>query len=274
MLPYYHASGHNFYAKSLHLYLQRMLALEDTMNPEEQNKFFEQGYCTIRRSRKFRSGIWPDLTIEQILIRAMKSAGELTYGRGTDESNVTKWITTTLALIDVCTAVEEFCGVSYSSGDQHQSLEHSQISRFAGSSELMRQFFATYHPFPVTGDIRSIYSGIVGDPPIINCHKALEVGTESLKSIIGKTFGDVKFERKRRVLPLSAVTSSVKIDGRTVPIKPLLILQRITLNIRQSSDIKKYLHTEMAPSPLSLFSENGMLKTVKAAHFTAGAFEP
>ena len=39
MLPYFHASGHNLYAKSSHLYLQDMNNLENIMDVMEYDKF-------------------------------------------------------------------------------------------------------------------------------------------------------------------------------------------------------------------------------------------
>ncbi|KAJ8684887.1 hypothetical protein QAD02_020680 [Eretmocerus hayati] len=70
---------------------------------------------------------------------------------------------------------------------------------------------------------------------------------------------------KRKVLPLSAVTSSVKIDDQIQPIDPLLIFQRTTLNMRQSNDMREYLKIKMATFPVSLFDGNGMLKMKKSA---------
>lgn len=69
MLPYFHESGHFFYAKSAHLYLQNMLRLEKKMTTDEYEKFTIKGYFTIRRSDKFWSGISSDMTIEQTLMR-------------------------------------------------------------------------------------------------------------------------------------------------------------------------------------------------------------
>ena len=49
---------------------------------EEYRQLTTEGYFTIRRSDRFWSGIWSDLTIEQVLMRSMKTSGGLTRGQG------------------------------------------------------------------------------------------------------------------------------------------------------------------------------------------------
>ena len=63
------------------------------------------------------------------------------------------------------------------------------------------------------------------------------------------------------------MTSSIKIRGDVVTINPLLIFQRISLNLKNQEDMKKYLQYELAPFPLSLFDENGMRKTSKSSFY-------
>ena len=45
------------------------------------NEMFSQGFHTVRRSNRYWAGLWTDLTIEQTLMRAVKSRGGLTRGR-------------------------------------------------------------------------------------------------------------------------------------------------------------------------------------------------
>lgn len=73
MIPYFHASRHFLYAKSAHLYLQYMLQLETTMSNIEYERFVMGNFFTVRRSCKFWSGVWSDMTIEQVLMRSMHS---------------------------------------------------------------------------------------------------------------------------------------------------------------------------------------------------------
>lgn len=98
MIPFFHASGHTLYAKCAHLYLQHMLQLKDSMNELEYERFTAEGFFTIRRSDKFWSGIWSDMTIEQVLMRLMKTQGGLTHGRGFSESVLANFILTMIIL--------------------------------------------------------------------------------------------------------------------------------------------------------------------------------
>jgi hypothetical protein len=128
MLPCFHASGHFPYAKSAHLYLQDMFGIKECITPKEYEEYVQKGYFTIRRSEKFWSGIWSDMTIEQTLMRSMKSSGGLTdsmkssggltHGRGMTDSMLTKWVLGMPTTLRITEKIEEYCVVAYSSGSQ------------------------------------------------------------------------------------------------------------------------------------------------------------
>lgn len=61
------------YAKCAHLYLQNMLKLNKKIDSTEYSLFTTDGFFTIRRSDKFWSGVWTDMTVEQVLMCLMKS---------------------------------------------------------------------------------------------------------------------------------------------------------------------------------------------------------
>ena len=79
MLPYFAASGHRLYLKSVHLYLQKMRELP-RKHPEVY-QHFKEGLHVIRRSAHCWSGLSPDLVIEQCLMSSVKMTGGLTRGR-------------------------------------------------------------------------------------------------------------------------------------------------------------------------------------------------
>ena len=197
MLPYFHASGHNLYAKSAHLYLQDMYNLENIMDVIEFDKFSRLGYFTIRRVDKYRSGTWSDMIIEQMLMRPMKVNGGLTHGRGITDSTLCKWVLSTIVLIQVTDTVEKFCNITYATSDQHVDASNSRIKRDLKDFNKLTEFFQNHNPFPVTHNIISISSGIVGGDKI-NCHKAYEVGLQCLKKIVGGDFGSIKLKKKTR----------------------------------------------------------------------------
>lgn len=159
MLPYFHASGHFLYAKSAHLYLQDMFQLEKIMDIFEYEQFTNQGVFTIRRSEKFLSGIWLDMTIEQVLmkaIKAIKSIGGLTHGRGLTESVITKWVLTMVLLVEVYNEMKSFCNISYATSEQHVDTRDTRVSRDALDLQKIIESFKKHDPFPVSENIMSI----------------------------------------------------------------------------------------------------------------------
>ena len=72
-LPIFAAAGHHNYTKSAYFYVQSMLGLKEN-NPEVY-KNISEGYFVIRRSDKTWAGLFPDLMIEQVLMRALKTKG-------------------------------------------------------------------------------------------------------------------------------------------------------------------------------------------------------
>ena len=85
MIPYLPASGHKLYTKCIHVYLQQMDKLHET-HPERPS---DQGLHVVRRSDRFWAGLSPDLVIEQVLMRSMKTSGGLTRRRGMTETQLT-----------------------------------------------------------------------------------------------------------------------------------------------------------------------------------------
>ena len=71
-------------------YLQEMLNLANIMAPNEYDMFTSRGFFTVRRSDKYWCGIWTDMTIEQVLMRSLKTSGGLTCERGISLSTIAK----------------------------------------------------------------------------------------------------------------------------------------------------------------------------------------
>ena len=102
MLNLFAATGHINYARSARLYLQSMKSL-NVDHPWLYNQFCKTGYHCIRRSDRYWAGLWPDLVIEQHMMRAIKSSGGLTRGRGMAETTRNLWIST----LHECGAIHE-----------------------------------------------------------------------------------------------------------------------------------------------------------------------
>jgi len=207
------------------------------------------------------------MTIEQTLMRMMKTRGGVTRGRGYTDSVLAKFTLGMPVMHSVSEAIERFTGVLSSSTEQHVDLRPSRISKDNKDSEKLRKWLSEHPPFPDLDKIVSLGTGIVGGADI-NCHNALEVGTAGMKDIVGKTFAELSFSRKKRVMPLSTVSSSIKINDIVVPIDPALLYQRISFVKESQDDLRKYLEYELAPYPLSLFDEYGMRKSSKSTLYS------
>lgn len=238
MLPYFHAGGHFLYAKSAHLYLQDMIKLEETMD-EQTFENFKNGFFTVKRTEKFNSGTWPDMVIEQSLMKSMKIEGGVSRGRSTQESVLCKWVYGMYATNTICEEIERFCKISFDSVDQHVDARDSRIKRDNTDVNKLVDWFTLHNPFPNTNQLVSLLSGIVGNDQI-NCHRAHEIGLQSMVKITGLNFNEIKLKRVDKVLPLSAVNKSVKINDCKVSVDPLLLFQRITVSKKFESNLQEY----------------------------------
>ena len=263
MLPYFHAAGHFLYAKSSHLYLQDMLAIEESMDQLTFQRFTD-GFFTVRRSNKFNSGTWTDMIIEQTLMKSMKMEGGLSRGRSTQESVLCKWVYGMHSMNAICDELEKFNGISLDTGEQHVDARDSRIKRDDEDVLKLLEWFKHHNPFPAMKQIVSLATGIIGHDGI-NCHNARNIGLQSMNNIIGQTFDKIKLKRSNKVLSLLCVNSSVKVHDCKVAIDPLLLFQRISVFKKFDEHLSDYLHYELSPYPTSLFDNCGMRKTQKSA---------
>ena len=155
-------------------------------------------FFTIWRSDRFWSGVWSDMTIEQVLMCAMKVSGGLTQGRGITESTLAKWVCALPLCTPLCTAVEEFAGSHTESSEQHskasdhQDLRPAQQARDQADLEQFIQWLEPHPPFSghYGGELVSLSTGVTGDSSV-TCHNAKEVGQQLQKQMVGKSFADV-----------------------------------------------------------------------------------
>lgn len=267
MLPFFHSAGHFLYAKSARLYIQDMSNLQSRMDPREFSQF-TKGDFTVRRSDKFWSGLWTDLSIEQVLMRSMKSQGGLTHGRGISTGVLSRWTGGMVYMLNICGELERFWNVSCITTEQHVDMRPTQIKRDTADLEKLKIWFDAHPPFPHTDKLLSLSSGTVGGPTI-NCHLARERGIEGVKEITNNTFGEVTFKRKNKVLTLASVSSSVKVDKKRVDVDPLTIFQRMCITKQSDKELEEHFKFELAPYPMSLFNEDGMCKGTKSTLYAA-----
>ena len=115
MLPYFSASGHYHYQKSVYLYLQTMSQIH--MTHPGLHKHFMNGLHVIRRSDRFWTGLSPDLVIEQVL------------------------------MAEVNRAMQDFTGTKYQTRDQHKNTAQARITRDHLDGLKILQYLLERDPF-------------------------------------------------------------------------------------------------------------------------------
>ena len=121
MLPFMAASGHNLYTKSARINVQRMCKLQ-VEHPDVYQRF-EGGYHVVRRSDPLLAGLSVYLSIEQVLMRSMKTSGGLTRYRGITEQQHFKQLPAMPAFAKVNNVMQELTGVNYyNTGEQNNDM--------------------------------------------------------------------------------------------------------------------------------------------------------
>lgn len=261
MLPIFHASGHFNYAKSAHVYLQDSLELLNTLH-QENDLFVNCGYFTIRRTEKFWSGVWSDMTIEQVLMRSLKSIGGLTGGRGITATTIATWINSMPTCSRVCEAMEEFAGVRSLSSEQHVELRDARQKRNSKDLQTFISWIEEHNPFSKSPELSSLSTGVIGDETV-NCDKAFEIGAISIKAIENKTFKEIHMKRKFAVKSLASITKSVKINNDMVCVNPNTLLHRMVCTVRSDERLEEIFQFELCAYPPSLFDESGLMRKGK-----------
>jgi hypothetical protein len=177
MIDLFAAAGHRNYAKSARLHLQQMLELETTY-PWVYTNLSEHGYHTVRRSDRFWAGLWTDLVIEQFLMRALKSKGGLTRGRGVTESVRLLWVKTMHRCTSVHNSMSDLTGLHHKTSEQHTELGQSRKMRDNEDLQKIIDWFSYRNPFSMEDlSLRSLSTGLTAtDEDCVNCDDADSVG--------------------------------------------------------------------------------------------------
>ena len=146
MLNLFAATGHRNYATSARLYIQIMKQLPES-HPWLYKKLAAQRYFMIRRSKRFWAGLWPDLVIEQELMRSLKSRGGLTRGKGFTSNVRMLWVCMMHFCSSVHNSMTSLTNHFHATSDQHQELGESRIARdYIGLNKII-DFFTAHNPF-------------------------------------------------------------------------------------------------------------------------------
>ncbi|GBN33760.1 hypothetical protein AVEN_212369-1 [Araneus ventricosus] len=124
MIPYFHAQDIFLNAKSGQLFVQDMENLGNTMDADTLKNFTED-FFTVRQSEKSFSRTSSEIEIEQLLMKSSKMQGGFGHGRSTKESVLNKFVVGLLSASNISEGLENFCGLSFVSGEQHVNVQES-----------------------------------------------------------------------------------------------------------------------------------------------------
>ena len=256
MLPFFAASGHNLYAKSAHLYLQKMDDLPKS-HPDIHNSF-QSGYHVVRQSNRYWAGLSTDLFIEQVLMRSLKTTGGLTQGRGMTELLRSIWLLSMPACAEINFAMQELTDVKYITSEQHIDNTKARQQRDIKDTNGILAFLIQYNPFSSDPSLHSIVSGVAAGERV-DVYRAKDVGKKIIGSLIGKSVHDTTFKRKLQAVTLASKTG-ITSQENTFQIDPQLLFQRLLFmaldEIFQDPDaLFKY---ELCNHPPALFDDSGL----------------
>lgn len=210
MLPYFAAAGHTHYLKSCYLYLIDMMNLS-TDHPDI-SEAFSQGLHVVRRTDRYWAGLSTDLIIEQVLMRALKTSGGLTRGRGMTDNQRSLWVLSMPACSEMNAAVQELTGVYYATSDQHKDVGTTRNSKDSTDTRTIIKFLSERNPFDeAVQDLRNIETGVFAELNV-NIDKAKDVGSSVLKDMKDKNVDVYTFRRADQVVRMN-VKSTLKVDN-------------------------------------------------------------
>ena len=259
MIPVLHAGGHTAYAKSSRLHLQHMKELPNIMDETTYNKYTTYGYWTLRRSHMFWSGIFTDQTIEQVLMRMLKTHGGLAHGRGITSSTQSRMVNVLSQTVRVCETLENFCGVHTHTSDQHKDMRTTATARDGQHFLMFKDFMSQHSPFAYIGvnhnRLVSITTGAVA-PQQANADSAFEVGNDAAARLTGLNYADATLRRNDKVTSIGA--------GKMVEIDPTILFMRVTCVIENHADLQNYMKHEFSKFPPALFDKGMLRKNAKS----------
>ena len=225
MLPFMAASGHNLYTKSLNMYLSDMQELKES-HPDVHNAFM-RGFHVVRRSDRFWGGLSTDLTIEQCLMRSLKTTGGPTRGHGMSEDHRTTWLLSMPACAGINSAMQDFTGQVNKSSDQHGDMSASRLRQDEVDIRSMTCYLETQNPFQPCASLKNVVTGFVADPSV-NVQKAAEVGQNILKDMVGKTIRNHSFKRSLQAVTMASTQkNALKTDNDFIAVDRKLLFRRL-----------------------------------------------
>ena len=197
------------------------------------------------------------------MMRAIKTNGGLTRGRGVSETTRQLWLGSVHRCADIHNAMTELTGASRKTIEQHVQLTSSRITRDNKDLETMKKWFDLHIPFNQhEPNLKSLSSGLIADAKI-NCDDAESVGETIQSKLDNMVTEDISIKRKDKVKTFESLLPTTKISDSNVHINPLILFTRLTAFMNSEDNIGVNFHYELTPEPTDLFKDGMMRKPGK-----------
>ena len=258
MLPYFAATGHNNYTKSLYWFIQEMQGLKSNILDE-----FLKGLFVVRRTDQFWSAASPDLCIEQTLMASLKGSSGLTRGRSLSEINRLVWVLSRPFVLTIDSKLREMAKVRFRSSEQHIAIKTSlpsRLKKYEEDVESLVQFCKSRHLLTFDSltntdkRLRNVSNGLIA-PKFVNITSVKACGEKILAGMSKKSLSTITMKKNNQAKQTPVAAAALdKCLGASIDSD--LLFQRL---ISVPTDVPDLMKFELAHFPMSLFTDNGYL---------------
>ena len=189
-------------------------------HPWLYQKLAVEEHHIIKRTDNFWAGLWPDLVIEQVLMRSFKSRGGFTRGRVMSPSVCALWVHSVYSCGSIHNAITATTQHYHKTIEQLEGLGKSRCQRDFDDLQKMLEGLDSFNPFDGTRTaLQSLSLGLVADESI-NCDNAEEVGRAIHTKLDHVSVSKCTIKRSDQVKSLEILENVVKIKSQTVNIDP------------------------------------------------------
>ena len=122
---------------------------------------FKSGGFVVRRSERHWTGLTCDLTIEQVLMRSLKTTGGLTRGTGLSDVQRSIWLLSKPVCSNYSLQMEDNIGILHSTSEQHKSIGKTRLKRDIEDTGKIMDRLQNVSPFDGVQSLINTVNGVV-----------------------------------------------------------------------------------------------------------------
>ena len=195
-------------------------------------------------------------------MKAIKSRGGMTRGRGMTESVRLQWVHTMHIFAQINEAMSQITKTKSKTSEQHVDIRTARRERDEKDIQTLLEWLKIYNHFiQPESTLMNIFTGITDENRhSVNCDTAEEVGYSIFLKMDNWSFKEVKFKRNDQVSTLKSLNNAINLEVEVANIDPSILFSRLLILAEKSNDVKYYFNYELPPVPTSLFKDQKMRK--------------